>query len=137
MPPEPPLCLLFPPFFLFEPYWGAVAVYTGLLALVIPKSSSLLWPDDVWAIVPAAGFIVAALLFALGAYPRIGSLRLSFPASIEKFRDDAIAWRATLTFISFIILGLALLGAFIIIVWIAGTPSIVVPVAAPIITPTP
>ena len=65
---------------------GSVAVYTGLLALVIPKSSSLLWPGDLWSIIPAVGFILAALLFALGAYPYIGSMRLSFPASIEIVR---------------------------------------------------
>lgn len=120
---------------------GSVAVYTGLLALVIPKSSSLLWPSDLWSIIPAVGFIVAALLFALGAYPHMGSMRLSFPASIEQFRDDAIIWRAMLTLIAFVILCLALIGAFIFIAWIAGTPASVSPPVSPTgtpgITPTP
>ncbi|MHB8599039.1 MAG: hypothetical protein ACYDER_19780 [Ktedonobacteraceae bacterium] len=116
---------------------GSVAVYTGLLALVIPKSSSLLWPGDLLLVIPAVGFIVAAMLFALGAYPHMGSMRLSFPASIENFRDDAITRRATLTLIGFIVLCVALLAAFIFITWIAGTPVSISPVASPTFTPTP
>jgi nitrate reductase NapE component len=118
---------------------GSVAVYTALLALVLPKSASLLWPTDIWSILPAGGCLVAALLFAMGAYPYLGSMRLSFPASIEHFRQDALMRRANLTLLAFIILALALVGAFLFIIWIAGTPTSIAPAptATPTITPTP
>lgn len=115
---------------------AAVAVYTGLLAVVVPKSSSLLWPWDLVAIIPAAGFIIATIFFALGAYPHIGRMVLSNPESIENFRTETINCRVKFTIIGFSILCASFIVAFIIIAWIAGTPQSISPAISPTVTPT-
>src|SRR2546427_6865884 len=90
---------------------GAIPLYLALLGLALPKDYRPPWWKGFLAIVPAAGFLVAAVVFALGVFPRTGTFSLDIVEQIETARSNAIRWRGTFSIIGFVIFGLAVLAA--------------------------
>ena len=72
---------------------GAIPVYLALLKLVLPKDYSLQGYDETLFLTPAFMFLVAAIIFVFGYFPRKGSLSLDLPAEIERERGVTIARR--------------------------------------------
>ena len=116
---------------------GAVAIYTGLFALVLPQNFYLGFPTDLVAVIPALGLLAAALCFARGAYPRLEQMTLSNPNSIRAYRNATLKARADFTFWGFVLLCLSIIVAFGMIAWIAGSHSSLPPGVPPSGTPTP
>jgi hypothetical protein len=92
---------------------GAIPLYLALLGLALPKDYRPSWEQGIAAVVPAAAFLLAAVAFALGVFPRSGTFSLDVIEQIEAARNRAMAWRGRLATIGFVIFGLAALAAII------------------------
>jgi hypothetical protein len=109
---------------------GAIPLYLALLTLALPKDYRPAWWKGIAAIVPASLFLLAAVTFALGVFPRTGTFSLDYPEQIDTARSNAISWRRNVAIVGFSLFALA------------ATMSIVVTIAAlrvkaPQVTPKP
>jgi hypothetical protein len=96
---------------------GAIPLYLALVQFALPKDYR---PDWLWkgvaAIAPGAIFLIAALLFALGVFPRTGEFSLDVPAEIDTARSKAISWRRKLAIAGFFCFVIAALGSIVVTV---------------------
>jgi hypothetical protein len=72
---------------------GGIAVYTGLIKLVLPTNANLNPTQGTIALVPALAYLVAAVVFTYAYFPLSGNLALNVPADIERDRATTIAFR--------------------------------------------
>lgn len=119
----------------------AIGVYTGLFALVVPKSCSYGVLTGFIAIVPALVFIAAAVNFAYGAFPVSGSFMIADPQSIEAFRENLFRIRRTRLMIGFGLFCLAMALAVLAVILVSAQVGFSCPASNPVptlpITPTP
>lgn len=83
---------------------GAVPSYIALLKLVLPKDYSLEARDEVVFLAPPFLFLLSAIVFAVGYFPRKGKLSLDLPEEIEQERTETIRRRNCYAVTGFIIL---------------------------------
>ena len=109
---------------------GAIPLYLALLTLALPKDYRPAWGKGILAIVPASLFLLAAVTFALGVFPRTGQFSLDYPEQIDAARSKAIDWRRSVSIVGFLLFGVAALMS--IVATIAALR-----VKAPDVTPKP
>lgn len=80
---------------------GAVPIYLSLLALALPDGYRLSFRGSAIARVPALGFLVAAIVFAVGFFPKTETFSLDIVDAIEGARTKAIQRRQRLATIGF------------------------------------
>ena len=95
---------------------GGIPLYLAILALALPKDYRPDWWHGVLEIIPAAAFLAAAILFAIGLFPRNASFSLDEPDAIDKARGKAISWRRRFSAIGFVIFSLAALASIVVTV---------------------
>src|SRR5258708_5542344 len=100
---------------------GAIGVYTALFAIVLPKTCSFGITTGIVTLLPALAFIIAATGFAYGAFPRYQNVVLADPQSIETSRENIFRSRQVWVVASFALFCLAIVGAVIVVLWVAAT----------------
>jgi hypothetical protein len=93
---------------------GAIPLYLGLLALALPKDYRPNWWKGIFAITPGAMFLVGAIVFAIGVFPRTSTFSLDIPEEIEQARSSAIRWRGTFASLGFIVFALAVVASIVV-----------------------
>lgn len=92
---------------------GAIPLYLALLAFALPSD----YRPDLWkgavAIVPAALFLLSAVVFALGIFPRTKTFSLDVVEEIDGARAVVIKRRACFSLIGFAIFGVAAFAAIV------------------------
>ena len=99
---------------------SAIPVYLALLKLVAPED----YRPEPWqagfALFPAALFLGAAILFAIGFFPQRGNLSLDLPDEIERERAATIRHRQLWALVGFIAYAIATASA-VGVAWSAST----------------
>jgi hypothetical protein len=115
---------------------GAIPVYLGLLTFALPKDYRPgLW-QGIGMCAPAVALLIAALVFALGAFPVKGSVSLDVPATIEQELNDAMSRHARFSKIGFLIFSAATVASIGVVVWslsVQATPAPVKPTVVQIV----
>jgi len=95
---------------------GAIPLYLALLQLGLPKQYRPDWWLGIVAILPAATFLAAGAVFALGVFPRSGAFSLDVINEIDDARTAAIKWRGRVATIGFALFATAALAAIVVTV---------------------
>lgn len=80
---------------------GAISVYLALLTFLLPKNYSLSLLNGMLDTGPAILFLLSAIIFAIGFFPRVDSFSLDIISEIEQVWGSIIQWRKKLTTIGF------------------------------------
>jgi hypothetical protein len=107
---------------------GAIPLYLALLQLALPKDYRPGWGKGIAAVVPAAGFLLAGAIFAMGVFPRSGKFSLDSVDAIDAARAKALRWRGLLSTIGF---GIFLLAASAAVVVTVAALRVKAPVSKP------
>jgi hypothetical protein len=105
---------------------GAIPIYIGLLKFVLPEDFAPPAGEGLVALIPAALFLLAAVLFVIGYFPQKSSFSLDLIEEIERERTQAIQWRHRLALAGFGLFCIALvLGLIVSLLAMqkAGTPG--------------
>ncbi len=100
---------------------SAIPTYIALLKLILPKDYVLKSIDEVFFLVPIFLFIFSSIAFTLGYFPQKKSIRLDILENIERRRDSIINRRFTYSMIGFILFGISILLASVLLVFNMGT----------------
>lgn len=83
---------------------GAVPIYVGLLNLIKPKEYVFSGVERVLVVLPAALFVISALIFAAGFYPTMKRFSLDVIEEVERVRTESIRRRRLFAITGFVVL---------------------------------
>jgi hypothetical protein len=99
---------------------GAIPIYLGVLAFILPKNYALGMLIGIMVAMPAIIFLIASVVFAIGFLPVVAPFSLDIVEEIEKERNKIIQHRSRLIKIGF---STFVLGSFLAIIVMIVTIS--------------
>ena len=93
---------------------GAIPIYLGLLKFVLPEGFVPPAREGVIALIPAALFLLSAVIFVIGYFPQRSTFSLDLIEEIERERTEAIRWRHRLAIAGFSLFCVALVAGLLV-----------------------
>lgn len=100
---------------------GAIPIYLGILAFLLPKDYLLGFLKGIIIIIPALLYLLATIVFAFGYLPRTGEFSLDIVDEIAKERLIAISRMKRFIYAGFVCFVIATIMAIIVIILNIGT----------------
>jgi hypothetical protein len=93
---------------------GAIPIYLGLLKFVLPEGFVPPAREGLLALIPAALFLLASVLFVVGYFPQKSTFSLDLIEEIERERTQALQWRHRLAITGFTLFCIALVAGLLV-----------------------
>jgi len=76
---------------------SAIPIHFGLLKFALPEEFVLTLKQGIIIVIPTLAFLIAAIIFTFGYYPKIGNFSLDMIDEIENQRTQTIQRRKKIT----------------------------------------